>query len=190
MFMEFIRRFNWVDLLILAFLVRIVYSSIQAGIVVELLKLLGALFTVFVCFHYYVHVGMFLHRITMAPAAWTPPVAFLLLWILLFVLCWLIRKGLLMLFTIEAQSFINKWGAVLLGICRFFVVGSMVFFLFMTTGDKYLEKMSLEAFSQKVVLPVAPKIYNGVCDGFVIKLFPAEKINPDVGEQLKKVNKR
>jgi uncharacterized membrane protein required for colicin V production len=190
MFMNFINSFNWVDLLIAVILLRVVFIGIQTGIVVELFKLLGVLLTAFVCLHYYSYVGIFLQRITKAPAGLMTPIAFVLLWAVMFLVCWLIREGLLIVFTIEAQSLVDKWGGAFLGLGRFFVVASMVIFLFLSTGDKYFEKMVVRSFSQKYVLPVAPGFYSGVCDGFLIKVFPGEKMNVAVGEELKKVSKR
>ncbi len=190
MFMHFINSFNWVDLLILAILVRIVYIGVQTGIVIELFKLLGVLLTAFVTLHYYSQFGVFLNRITKAPAAWMTPAAFVFLWVAMFLACWLIREGLLMIFTIEAQSMVDKWGGAILGIGRFFIVASLTLFLFLSTGDKYFERMVSGSFSQKYILTVAPGFYNGVCDGFVLKVFPNAAANAAVSGELKKIKKR
>jgi uncharacterized membrane protein required for colicin V production len=189
--MNFLRSLNWVDLLMLAILIRIVYSGLQAGCVIEMFKLLGALVTVFVTFHYYVPFAKFLMHITKAP--WVNVVeviSFLMLWVILFVLCKLIRDGMFMLFTIDAQSFVNKWGGALLGIGRFFIIGSMTLFLFFVSGSKYLEDKTVESFSGQHVVVVAPNFYTVLCEGFVSKIFPNEKVSKALRVQMKKVEPR
>ena len=191
MLIHFFKSLNWVDLLMLAILIRIVYIGVQAGVVMEMFKLLGALLTTFVCFHYYSAVARFIIHITKAP--WgniVEVLSFVLLWALMFVVCKLIRDGLFILFSIEAKSIVDKWGGALLGIGRFFIIGSMTMFLLLMPGDKYLEARTAEAFSRPYVLMVAPNFYRTFCDGLVVKVFQKEKPNKAVWEHLKKVESR
>ncbi|NTV29415.1 MAG: CvpA family protein [Candidatus Omnitrophica bacterium] len=174
-----------------AILIRIVYIGIQGGFVLEMFKFLGALLTVFVTLHYYAHFAQFLMHITKMP--WlnvAEVISFLSIWLIMFLVCKLIRDGMFMLFTIDAQSFVNKWGGALLGIGRFFIVGSMTMFFFLISGTQYLEAKTAESFSCKYVIFVAPKFYSAVCEGFVAKIFSGEKVSAAVREQLKKVEPR
>lgn len=191
MFMHFLQSLNWVDLLMLAILVRIVYIGIQTGVVIEMFKLLGILLTIFICFHYYAPFARFLMYITRAP--WVnimEAVSFGMLWAIMFVVCKLIRDGMFMLFTIDAQSFVDKWGGALLGIGRFFIIGSMTMFLFLIPGEKYLQARTVESFSGKYVISVAPNFYTVLCDGLVSKIFSKERASKAVKEQMKKVEPR
>lgn len=191
MFTHFLQSLNWIDLLMLAILVRIVYIGIQAGVVVEMFKLLGALLTTFICFHYYAHFARFLMHISKAP--WVniaESVSFLILWVGMFGLCKLVRDGLFMLFTIDTKSFVDKWGGALLGGGRFFIIGSMTMFLFLIPGEKYFEVKVAEAFSSKYVISVAPNFYTVLCDGLVSRVFSKERVSKAVREQMKKVEPR
>jgi uncharacterized membrane protein required for colicin V production len=191
MFMDILKSLNWVDFLVLAILVRIIYIGVQTGVVTELFKLLGVFLTAFVCLHYYAPLAIFLKHITKLP--WqnaAEPVSFALLWIALFVSCKFIRDGLFMLFTIEAQSTVDRWGGAILAVGRFFLVASMTLFLLLLPNIKYLQTKTVDSLSGKHVLLVAPKFYRVMCDGFVSKVFPSEKTSKAVAEQMKKVEPR
>jgi uncharacterized membrane protein required for colicin V production len=188
MFMHFLKSLNWIDLLMLAILIRIVFIGMQAGFVIEMFKLLGAFLTVFICFHYYAPFAQVLVGITNSP--WynaAEVLSFLILWGVLFFICKLIRDGMFILFTIDAQSFVNKLGGALLGIGRFFIVGSMALYLFFVTRVEYFETKTMGSFSGKHIVFVAPNFYSVLCEGFVSKVFPSEKVSKAVREQLKRV---
>ena len=186
MISDLLKSINWVDFLVLVIAVRIVYISAQTGFVVEFLKGLAALAALFVSFHYYIHFAKVVEK-TLMPPVFLGAAAFLVLWLLSLLVCKFIRDGFLLLFTVQEQSALDKWGAVLIASGRVVIVVSMVMFLFLITGDKYLRQMTLTSLSGKHVLNVAPWLYRASCDRFVIPLFPGEKKNPAVREVLTEV---
>ncbi|MBF0620104.1 MAG: CvpA family protein, partial [Candidatus Omnitrophica bacterium] len=165
------------------------YVGVQAGVVIELFKTLGALVTVFVAFHYYTALtGLLLSKVA-APAPVGILIVFVALWVVLFLLCKFIRDGIMMVFTIQAQAAVDKWGGAVLAVGRFFIVASMLMFAFLLTGKGYLSHMASVSFSNKYVTNVAPNIYRGMCEGVITKLFPKEKVNTAVRDVLEKPGK-
>lgn len=190
MILDFIKNINWVDIIIILILVRIVYIGVQTGVVIELFKLLGVLVTSFLTLQYFTTLAHFFHQITKAPEPWMIPLAFLLLWGVLFFACKLLRDAIFLVFTIEAQSLVDKWGGALLSIVRFFLVASMTLFAFFLTGEKYIQSKVATSFSKKYAMNAAPGFYHGMWDGFFSKLFAGKKPNPAVADVLNRAGKR
>jgi uncharacterized membrane protein required for colicin V production len=189
MFMHFIKSLNWVDILMLAILVRIVYISVQTGFVSELFKFLTLVVTVFLCFHYYSPLALLLFKGTRIPMAVSSVMVFLGLWLLMAFIAKLIRGGLALLITVQAQSLLDKWGAAVLSINRFFLAGSMVFFILLLSGSGYLHNAVAASMSHKFVLPVAVNVYRTLHQKVVAKLFPGSVFNKSVEEELKRISK-
>lgn len=182
--MEFLKNFNWVDVLLLTLAVRIVYTAGKTGFIVELLKTLGVLFTLLVVFHFYSTLAGWCPQVAFFPGQWLPALAFVVLWLAGVILCRLIREGFLLMFTVQSISLVDSWGAAALSVVRFLLIGSMLLFLFFATGVPYLHRGAQGAFVGKHILPVAPGTYSKVTRGFVAALFPAEKVNPAVAEVM------
>ncbi len=184
MFMHFIKSLNWVDILMLALALRLVYIGLQTGIVTEIFKIFGLVLALFFSFQYFALVASVIKMVKI-PEGIIFTVAFLVIWCFMELACMLIRQGLFMIFTIQAQSAVDKWGGAIIAVFRFFVTGSMVLFAFFLTGEKYLQTKASEAASSKYIVKVAPTIYQGLSDGFVSKIFPQEKYNTAVNDALK-----
>ena len=187
MSLDFIKSFNWIDLVVLAILVRVIYTSVQTGFIVELFKLLGTVVTLFICFHYYSKLSGVVFKSSGIAEGWAFAVVFAVLWAVCFVVCKLIRDGIFLIFTVQAQAAVDKWGAPVLAVGRFFLVASMALFLLLTTGNKYLETMTARSFAHKYAMKVAPEVYRSIADGVVTKLVASEKFNERVGETVNKV---
>ena len=72
--MGFLKSLNWVDILIAALAVRIVYISVKTGFVTEFMKTLATLIAVFLAFHYYTKLAAILSHAAGAKAGLTDPV--------------------------------------------------------------------------------------------------------------------
>ncbi|MBF0485443.1 MAG: CvpA family protein [Candidatus Omnitrophica bacterium] len=189
MLMHFLKSLTWIDLLMALLLVRIVYISVQTGFIVEFFKVLGALLTLLVCFHYYTASALFLQKIIHTSLAVSSTITYIILWFLMLVICKFIRDGVFLLFKVEAHSFLDKWGGMVLGLGRFVIVASMILFAGLLTGSKYLEGITARSFSHKYLLSAAPRLYRAVADGVVTKLLPSERFNKSVDEELQKVSR-
>jgi uncharacterized membrane protein required for colicin V production len=181
--MGILKALNWVDILVLALAVRIIYASAQTGFVIEFFKLLAAFAALFVSFHYY---SGFAHIVQKTGVVFPGigAAAFIVLWLLVLLICKFIRDGFVMLFTVQAVTSIDKWGAMLISVGRVVITTSMVMFFFLVTNQGYLERMTKASFSGKYLLTVSPKVYSASCDRFITPLFTAEKKNPAVAQVL------
>jgi uncharacterized membrane protein required for colicin V production len=186
---EFLKRLNWIDILVLILLVRVVYISAKTGFVIEFMKMLGVLFSCFFAFHFYTKLASYLASCTNMAQASLEVVSFLVIWLVVFWLCQLARNGLFVVFTVQTLSLVDRWGAAVVSLIRFFLTASMVLYVFLASGYAYMEKMTVSSFSQKYVLKVAPTVYFKTVNGFVVKFFPEQKVNPAVTDELGKVSR-
>ena len=192
--MGFLKSLNWVDILIAALAVRIVYISVKTGFVTEFMKTLATLIAVFLAFHYYTKLAAILSHAAGAKAGLTDPViqtiVFAVIWGVTLLIVKFIRDGLFLIFTVQTISAVDRWGAVVVSIARFCLTASMLMFVFLLTDQPYMERMTTSSFSQKYVLFVAPDTYRKIADGFVAKFFPSEKSNTAVVEELHETGKK
>jgi uncharacterized membrane protein required for colicin V production len=182
--MDLLGRFNWVDVFVLALIIRIVYNSVKNGFIIELIKTASSFFAIFVAFHYYVKLAVLISRYTRLEGSPLEAATFAALWLATVLVCKFSRDGLLLLFSIETISIIDRAGAVLVAALRSVLTVSMFLFLFLLTDHPYVERMTFSSFSQKYTLSVAPKAYRKITNGFVAKLFSGQKLNAAVFEEI------
>jgi uncharacterized membrane protein required for colicin V production len=185
MFMHFIHSLNWVDILILAFAIRIIYIGMQTGFMTELFKTVGLILGLFASFQYYVLLGGMIKIPGKIPEGLFLAIVFVSIWILVTVIFKFLRQGFFMLFTVQTVSALDKWGGAILAVGRFALTASMVMYVFLVTGDNYLQTKTAEAFSRKYLVNIAPGFYQGLSEKFVSRVFPVVKYNSAVRETMK-----
>lgn len=182
--MEILKHVNWVDILLLAVGIRVIYMGIQTGFAEEFMNLLAVIAATFVSMNYYMALSGTVAR-AMFPPGTLHVTAFVVLCIFTLLICWFIRSGFFMLFTIQAQSAVDKWGGAIISVFRFLIAGSLILFALVVSENKYFDSMVAGSFSGGKVLKVAPAIYNGLSDYVVRKLLPDQKKNSSVALVLK-----
>ncbi len=191
--MHFLKSLNWVDILMAVLAVRILYISSKTGFVTEFMKTLAVLISVFVAFHYYVRWADVMAGATgMTTAALQPffhVLGFVVIWLVAVIVMKFVRDGILVIFTVQTISMVDKWGAVVISVLRFFLTASMIMFVFLVTDQPYMERMTMSSFSHKYILSVAPQTYQKMVNGFVVKFFPSQKVNQVVTEELRETGK-
>jgi uncharacterized membrane protein required for colicin V production len=185
-FLGFIHHLNWIDILLVAMAVRIIYIGAQSGFVSEFFKVLGLILTLFVSFQYFVPVAHIIRQMNLPEGVFLAA-GFLLLWGVLALVCKLIRHGLFMFFTIQTISVVDKWGGALLAVARFFMTASMVLFVFLVTENKYLQTKIVDSVSGRYVVSVAPVIYKELSDRIVSRVFPGAEYNTAVRSTMKNI---
>jgi hypothetical protein len=185
MFMHFINSLNWVDILILAFAIRIIYIGMQIGFMTELFKVVGLVLALFCSFQYYILVGGMIKVYGKIPDGYYFVLGFLLIWIIITVIFKFLRQGFFLLFTVQTISTLDKWGGAIVAVGRFALTASMVMFILLVTGDEYLQTKTADAFSRKYLVNVAPRFYKGLSDKIVSKVIPVVKYNSAVRETMK-----
>ena len=169
---------NWIDVAMLVLLIRIVFIGIKTGFVTELFKLIGVLSAVFIGFHYYTFLAVFISKKT----SWSLDVMEFLFFVLLVFLTVLavkyLRDGFLMIFKFETTNpGVNQWGAGLFSVIRALFLASLIMFGILLSRVEWLQKETLTSVSQKLALKVAPNTYSFLFDNFVGKLFAGQKFN-------------
>lgn len=187
MLFDFIKQFNWIDIITVVVFARVIYISIQTGFMVEFFKLLGTVVLVFVCFHYYTPMTNMIISKTSWPSGIVGAVIFSCLWGIGFFLCKLMRDGIFLLFTIQAQAVIDQWVSPIVAVFRAWIVASMVLFLLLVIQKPYLDHVVMKSFSKRYIVFVAGELYQHMTEGVVTRIFPNEKVNEQVVETLKKV---
>ncbi len=174
---EIIKSLNWIDIAVGLIIIRTIYSGIKTGVVTEIFKLLGSAFSVFAVLHYYSQWGEFLYEKIHLPLAAAQFVSFLLLWAAVMLIAKFVREGFLVLLRMEAHSLFDRWGGLVLSLSRGLLVASLFLLLLNVLEMDYLKKNLEKSLTAPRLALLAPKTYEFLFSGLVVKFFPNEEIN-------------
>lgn len=177
MFLDILKNINWVDILIAAITIRIIYIGIKNGFIVEFFKGIGVFFSIFITFHYYTGIAKILQSRLPISESIAQSLCFVLLWSLVSLIFKLIREGMMLMLKIQAHSLLDKWGGLLVSILRSILIGSLVLVFLHVLGVEYIIKNVRRSFINAYLFDIASKVYEASYDGFVDKFFPSEKLN-------------
>ena len=178
--MEIVNSLNWVDIFMGVILIRAIYIGIRRGFVIEILKLIGVLFAIFISLHYYSGISTFLQNKVHLPKAPADFFSYGFLWAVVILIFKFIREGLTILFKVEAHSAFDKWGGLVLSLVRgLFLCSLMVLFLRLSTIE-YLTRNLERSLSASRLVSLAPRFYEACYDNFISKFFPSEELNKSV----------
>ncbi len=180
MILEIVKQFNWLDVFILLFIVRMIYIGARTGFFIELFKLVGIIFTIYISFHYYIALGDFV-KDRYAPE--TVPIDFLdfLIFVSLAIAVYLIfvflRNVVFHFIKMETVPILSKWGGFILGIIRGIFTISLVIYIFAISCMPYLITSAQKSYLGGRLLNISVSTYSGIWDGFMSKFGSDEKIN-------------
>ena len=178
MLSKIINNIHWIDVLIIGMTIRIIYIGLTNGFVIELFKLLGILAAAFISFHYYSGLAKFLHEHIAIPESVLNIICFALL---IFLVLWLskfISEGISVVLKVNAHPLLDKWGALVIAMIRSLFVSSVVLVVASLSGFNYLKESARESLLNPYLIDLSPQFYKSCMNGFVIKFFSKEKINP------------
>ncbi len=168
---------NWIDVLMIGIMIRMFYVGVKTSFFIELFKLLGVVFAIFITHHYYDDFGKLLHqRVHFAPI-FADTVSFALLWIVVVLIFKLVRDALLLLFKMHANPAIDQWGGFIVALSRGVLLCSLTFMLVYVSGVKYLVKYANRSLSGPYLRELSLDVYQGCFEGFVSKFFERENLN-------------
>ena len=170
-------NFNWVDILIIIVIVRIIYTGMKSNILVEFLALLGVVIANFVTLHYYSRFSDFLHDKLFMPEVVQDFFAFLLIWLTIYVLFKLIINGWTLIIKAQAHPTVDQWGGAILSFANSLFVAGMIFMLFLVSDNSYFQKIAKQSFTGFYLADFSPKAYQYFYDNLVVKFFPNEQLN-------------
>jgi len=194
MLLDILRQFNWIDLVIVLLFLKIAYVSVKNGFVVELFKLLGTVFSIYIAFHYFTILSdMFMRRV---PEEQAFPLEFMdfltcaLLLLVIYLLFVLLRNLLCHFVKMEAVPALSKWGGLLLGLGRGIIAASLVVFLLFISTISYLNASAKGSYIGQRVFNVSISTYEAAWNGLMNKLVTGEKFNNTLREIQKEYFKK
>jgi len=188
MILEIVKQFNWLDVFILLFIVRMIYIGARTGFFIELFKLVGIVFTIYISFHYYTLLGDFV-KDRYAPE--TVPIDFLDFFIFVFLavavylIFVLLRNVVFHFIKMETVPLLSKWGGLFLGILRGVFTISLIIYVFAISCMPYLITSAQRSYLGPRLLNISVTTYTRIWDGTMSKFNLNEKINNVVLENQK-----
>jgi hypothetical protein len=98
---------------------------------------------------------------------------------LLFVI---LRLAILKFINMEPIPKLDKWGGLVLGITRAFLLTSLIIFTLLISTIAYFKKSVVNSYSGEYLSKIAPSVYTGLWDGVASKFMTKEKFNQTVTE--------
>ncbi len=174
---SFLQRINWIDILIFALFIRLIFISLKNGLAAESFKIAGAVLAAYVSLHYYPLVsGSILSKFKFNVAL-IESVSFAALAGLGFSFFSLLRMLLKRFFNMEVVPAISRWGGLIIGVTRAFLISSLALYFFLVTNNGYLRKSVLHSFCGATVVYAAPSAYAFLWENIMSKLDTDGKMN-------------
>ncbi len=191
--MEAIGYFNWVDILIIGLSLKVVFTAVHKGVVVEFFKLCGTLFSIYVPLHYYIVVSDWLRvraGIKRIPLEFLDFLVFLSLVILSYVVFIFIRAVLAKFLKAEAAPRLNKLGGLLLGMVRAVLLSGLVVFMLVISSISYMSDSARHSYMGRDLFGVTVNTYTWIWNAVASKFMSDEELNKTVLEIQKVISRR
>ncbi len=174
--MGILGKINWVDVLIIAIIVRALYVGIKRGFIIEIFKGLGTLFALYITLHYCSGLAQFLHQKMNLPTG-MEIMTYGFLWGTITLVAKLVRDTMLMLVHVEPQGLLNKVGSGALALLRGVLLASLTLVYFEVAQSESLRTYVSKSLLGTSITRVAPHLYENCYENVIVKLFPKEKLN-------------
>jgi uncharacterized membrane protein required for colicin V production len=189
-FISFLKQLNWIDLVVLILLFRILLISLKTGMGAEIFKVLGTLTAAYLSLHYYISISGYFSKRFDIDHVFVECFVFIVLAGLGYSFFLLLRLLLKRFINMEVVPTISRWGGLILGIFRAFLLGSLILYFFLATDNPYLRKSMKTSFSGMGLVYLAPMFYSSSWNGVISKLAVHEKFNSAVFEIEKDNSKK
>lgn len=183
MLLDLIKRFNWVDILVIIIVFRVCYVSVKRGFIVELFKLLGTVLAIYLSLHYYSPLADYLNdrfSITVIPLEFLDFLCFVLLALVGYSVFIILREGITRFIKSEAAPRLNQWGGLAVGAIRSFLLLSLILYMLLISTLTYLNSSAHKAYMGPSVFRIAPGIYSNLWNTVMSKFMFNEKYNDSV----------
>lgn len=179
------QQFNWIDIFVVILLFRIGYVSLKKGLPVEIFKLLGTLTATFLSLHYYFSISLFLQQRFFnkkEPLLILEFFVFLVLVISGYLIFVLLRNIFYRFIKMQAVSYLDKWGGLVLGTIRGVLLVSLIIFMLVFSGVNYFETRVKHSFLGRRLFNIAPATYSWLWNALVSKFMIGEEFNHKIAE--------
>jgi hypothetical protein len=82
----------------------------------------------------------------------------------------------------EAAPQLNKWGGLVLGVARGFLLSSLILFMLFISNFSYLRYSTSDSYLSKRIFKLAPATYALLWNGFFSKFMTKERFNATINE--------
>lgn len=192
MLSNILTRLNWVDILAIFLLLRILYISSKTGFVVELFKLIGTISTIYISLHYYSGLSDFILK-RVSKQQFAPGLIVFIIFIFLVTITYLffvlLRQVFCHLVKMQAVPLLSKWGGIILGSLRALLTAGLIIFILSISTAPYLRASVKKSYSASRLFALTVSTYAGLWDGFMSKFMANEKFNYSILKSQKDSNK-
>lgn len=159
--MEIISRINWVDVLVAIVMFRMSYVAFRDGLSHEIFPFFGAILVVVFSLHYYERIGSFISQnLANIPVEISNFVSFLVLVIGLSLIVRLLRAVLDKIIKIEWHPAIEKFGGLVVGIMRAYIITGIILMAMALAPFSYLQwSIRDRSLTGRYILMAGPEIY-------------------------------
>jgi len=185
MIISTLKQFNWVDIFVVVILIRVCWAAVKGGFLAEFFKILGTIAAIYLALHYYTGLSDSIgERIPFknVPLDFLDFVFFIVLAITGYLLFVVLRQAILKFINMEPIAQLNKWGGLILGITRAFLLSSLLIFMLLISSISYLKNSVINSFSGEYFSKIAPGVYASIWNGVTSKFMVKEKFNQTVLE--------
>ncbi len=163
---------NWIDIVVIIFLIRGGYIGLVKGFSVEIFKILGAIASVVFSLIYYKEVGQWLTSHSFLSLQVADVLALGVLFCLSLIVLRVVRVLIFRVLHLELFYGLEKWGGIILGLGRSVVFASLFLFaLTLIPVDYFKTAVEERSFSGPYLKEVAPKVLD-----FIVRFRPKEPI--------------
>lgn len=182
MLLSILKQFNWVDIVVVILYLRISYIAFRSGLPVEFFKLLGTILAIYFALHYYTNFSNWIdQRLPVArgkaPLQFLDFLCFLILVILGYLIFVLFRSIFYRTIKMEAVPRLHKWGGLVLGLARGYLLAGLIIFMLVISTIGYLKNSTSRSYLGKQLFKVAPDTYSWLWNNISSKFMTQEKFN-------------
>lgn len=183
MILDIAKQFNWIDIFVIIIALRICYVAVKSGFLAEFFKILGTIFAIYLSLHYFTALSEFIQEHIpqkAIPMEFLDFLSFLELAIVGYLVFAILRQIILRFIKMEAVPKLSRWGGLILGVARIFLLTSLIMFTLVISTITYFSRSVTASYSGKYLFKIAPAVYSSLWNGLVSKFATKERFNQDV----------
>lgn len=178
-----LNQFNWIDIFFVILLIRIGYVALKNGLPIELFKFLGTVCAIYLSLHYYIIFSDYFVGLTgvkKAPVEYVTSFSAVILAVSGYLIFVLLRHVFSRFIHLEAVPNLDKWGSLISGIIRSFLLVSLIIFIFAILPRDYFRKSVNNSYSGRRLFKIAPTTYTWLWNNIMSKFRTEEKFNETI----------
>ncbi len=162
--MDILRHMNWVDVLAVIIIIRISYIAFQDGLSHEIFPVITVVARIVICLNYYNKIGRYIsENLLKMPLPVANFLSFLVLAVGTGLIFKLVRMLLDKIIKVEWHPLIERFGGLLFGMVRAFLVTSLVMMTITLAPFKYLQwSVRDKSVTGMYILRIGPSIYEKI----------------------------